>query len=362
MTSEGDKKLKSLASVLENYSFDYFQRLDSDNDFPVQLFDELKLAELLSHEIKSENDFTLFSRMVSLIGEKSVAAALCWVMHNQQFNSLIRLKPDGISYDKLGLIASMTSTYSGKWHGERDKILETDGKKMLIREAPIVSYGRYSDSMIFTFPKVVGESTETWLGLTLTKNCWFDDQNEMLTSVRSTVSEPCELSVSLDEVEYIGPLSTIFSEVFVPIAHIGWMSAYNGGLTGVLSRLRGLIRNSDSVLFKKKISSSSLSKNRLAKAVSIERTNRLIIDGTISSLYSNEGNYSIDINSVKTRVSESLLEAANELDIELGVAYAIMQNDALGLEIYSRDIKAARLMFNNDDVYDLTYKHWLLKM
>ncbi|WP_448511927.1 hypothetical protein [Photorhabdus laumondii] len=349
--------------ILNNYSFEYFQSLDCSGKFPEDFFDELKLNGLLSYEINCEQDFHTFSHIATLIGQKSVAASLCWVMHNQQFNTILRIKPSVLSNQDFGLMASMTSSYGGKWHGDRDKIVQASGEAWIIREAPIVSYVRYSDSVVFTFPKYdENQKVEIWLALTSTKHCSFNDSNELLTAVKSTCSEPSKVHARLSEIEYIGPFHKTFSGIFVPIAHIGWMSAYNGGLRGVLSRLRKLNRNVHSAGSIKKMNHSSLSKNRLAKSVSIEATNQAMIAGTIKSIYSESRQRFIDINAVKTRISEALLETTLELEVELGVSTALKQNDAIGLEMYSRDVRTARLMFNNDDIYELIYKHWILGM
>ncbi|WP_445374641.1 hypothetical protein ACSLVK_00125 [Photorhabdus tasmaniensis] len=363
--------LSEIDCVLEDcYPFEYFQSLDSEGKFPQEFFKTLKEKELLSFVIGGEKEFYVFSEIAEIIGRKSVAAALCWVMHNQQFNIVLKLKPSVLKNNDIGLISSMTSSFGGKWYGERDGIIQYKNKSWVNREAPIVSYARYADSVLFTFPRSVGHKKETWLALASNKYCFTGDVEENLSGVKSTCSEPCKVFAELGNIEFIGSLNDVFSDLFVPIAHIGWMSGYNGGLNGVLSRIRKVSRNGISVSSINKINTSSLSQNRIAKAVSIERTNKSIIQGAIKSLYckSNNNNNnknnqrSIYINSVKTQISETLLEASLGLELELGTSIAMKQCEPTGIEIYSRDVKAARLMFNNDKLYELIYKHWIIGM
>ncbi|MEZ8656720.1 hypothetical protein AB6D60_22385 [Vibrio splendidus] len=357
MNKNNERIISRFRELLDEYPINYFQKLDSESKFPVKFFNDLKEKQLLSIKVNDNNSYHVFSEIASMIGEKSIGSSLCWVMHNQQYNMIIMYDPDFFKDKEQVLLSSMTSSYGGKWIGNNDKIINKGGNNILIREAPIVSYGEHSDSIVFTSHKK-NDDCEVFLAYTNIENCIFTEPEFKLTSVTATASKPCKIDCDLNKITFIGPFNKHFKNTFVPIAHIGWMSAYNGGVKGMMKRLRGEIRSGVNNHLHSRLKSSTLSKHRYAKVFTVTETNGLLIEATINNFLAGNNVKNHILNSVKIKVSESFSDIIGILEQELGYSYALKKNDALGLEMLSRDLKAASLMYNNDALYDINFKHW----
>ncbi|CAI0877423.1 hypothetical protein [Serratia fonticola] len=344
--------------VLENFGMKYFQNCDYEGRFPNDYFDALKSNDALYHLINDYESVCSFSEIASLIGKYSISASLCWVMHNQQSNAIHQLNHPLYCelLSKQCLIASVTSEY-----GERscNALTELDNGLRVERQAPVCSYRTHADFFIVSMRHKDLTSSERYLIL-LPKESITPIDGFHLTSTRSTCSGPINIDILISPQQVIGKLSAVFSSVFVPIGHIGWMSSYHGGLSGVLSKVRSSIRDKNSTLKKKTY--GELFCNRIAQAIALEYINECLICDVMNKIYGISDGYSgLPLNIIKTEVSRNIRNAACLLEDALGSKYIMTPFDELGAEIFCRDARSASLMVHNDMFYRDIFDLWLLK-
>lgn len=335
----------------------YFQTCDYEGRFPSDYFEELKSKNILYHLVTDHESACAFSEIASMIGTFSVAASLCWVMHNQQSNAIYKLnqKLYLLHLSKQSLIASATSEYADT---ECNTITKYINKYKVVRQAPVCSYRNHADIFVLTIKHEELPASERYLIILPKEHVEIIDSFN-LSSTRSTCSGPIEVDNYINSHQVIGKLSTVFSSIFVPIGHIGWMSSYHGGLSGVLLRIRHLIRNKDSALKKKKL--EELFYNRLAQIIALEYINKCLIQDVLGKTYSiSDGYPSLPLNVIKTEISRNIRNAACLLEDALGSKYIMTPFDELGAEMFCRDARAANLMVHNDMFYRNIFELWLL--
>ncbi|WP_434526996.1 hypothetical protein [Photorhabdus asymbiotica] len=346
-------------SILRTFGLKYFQTCDYNNEFPREYFNSLKANNLLYHLITDYESANLFSYIAHLIGQYSISASICWVMHNQQINTIRQLSPK--IYEQLvrdqSLIASVTSEYneiaSNVLSEERDKL-------RVIRSAPVCSYRYDADFFVISMQHKDITPSDRYLVL-LPKEYVKSTSGYPLSSNRSTSSGPIEIDTYINTEQIIGNLSTIFTSTFVPIAHIGWMSSYNGGLEGVLSRIRSSFRKKKSLLSKKL--SDALFRNRISQVIALEYTNRCLIQDCLYKNYSiSDTSRKLSLNVIKTETARNIRNASYLLEEALGLKYTMTPFDEFGAEIFCRDAKSASLMVHNDRFYQDIFDLWILKM
>ncbi|OKB64689.1 hypothetical protein BHU62_21360 [Serratia marcescens] len=351
-------RLKKHDSLLQSFTLEYFQRCDHQGKFPADYFKALKDSDLLYHLIVDHESACAFSEIASLIGGFSVSASLCWVMHNQQCNAIRQL--DEPLYERLqasqSLIASATSEYADAINS----LAQENDRLRVLREAPVCSYRTHADFFAVSMKYKDQTARERYLVL-LPKASVTAVEGFHLSNNRSTCSGPISIDTVIDPQQVIGKVSSVFASTFVPIGHIGWMSSYNGGLSGVLARVRNGARTPKSAL-KEKVSSELFS-NRIAQAVALEYTNRCLIQDTLNKNYGAADHArSASLNVIKTEVSRNIRHAASLLEDALGSKYVMTPFDPLGAEMFCRDARSATLMVHNDMFYREIFDLWLLKL
>lgn len=135
------------------------------------------------------------------------------------------------------------------------------------------------------------------------------------------------------------------------------MSVYTGALGGVLDRLRVFMR--DGKLGDRH--TDRLFRNRISKAVARFHASAALIRDCAELCYSDSNLRPVMLNVVKTQVSEAVLEGGSLLNEALGLTFALGIGDPLGLEIYSRDVRAAPLMVHNDMFHEHLFDQWYTK-
>ncbi|MBC3228685.1 hypothetical protein [Serratia fonticola] len=351
-------KLKKHDSVLQGFGIEYFQRCDYRGEFPEDYFNALKAGDVLYHLITDYESACTFSEIARLIGEFSVSASLCWVMHNQQCNAIHQL--DEALYARLkgsqSLIASATSEYPDTGN----MLSNENGRLRVVREAPVCSSRTHADYFAVSMKYKDQTSKERYLVL-LPKASVAVVEGVHLSNNRSTCSGPIRIDTLIDPKQVIGKVSSVFASAFVPIAHIGWMSSYNGGLGGVLARVRSAARTPKSELRLKV--TTELFSNRIAQAVALEYTNRCLIQDSLDKNYgATAHSRGASLNIIKTEVSRNIRHAASLLEDALGSKYVMTPFDPLGAEMFCRDARSASLMVHNDMFYREIFDLWLLKL
>lgn len=348
---------KAHLSILEALGFKYFQRCDSSTAFPTRYFDRLTEDNLLFHDVVNLESATEFTKIAQLIGTYSVAAGIIWAMHNQQWNTVCALAPEVAKRLRplSPLIASVTSRYRGS---TADKLAPEDSDFRLWREAPICSYRHQAALFLVSVPLRVDTKFEDWLVLLSAEHVEKIGATNVLSAARSTLSGPIRIDSKVPSSTLLGPMSAVHSTVFVPLAHLGWMSVYTGGLSGVLDRLRVFMRDGNM----SNRNEDRLFRSRIAKAVAHFYAAHSLIRDCNTLCFTGEAKRMVMLNVVKTQVSELISEAVEVLTQALGMNFALALDDPLGLELFRRDSAAASLMVHNDLFYDHIFDLWYTKV
>lgn len=352
-----------LQRVCSDFPLAYFQRADADGVFPEAFFSALAHARLLTYDLsRSGNTVAEFATLASAIGESSIAASICWVMHNQQYDCLVRAGKQHLVEDS-DLLASVTTQPEASAVLTRTKYPlrpREDGGYQFLREAPIVSFGHLAKYFIATLNRSP-ESDEVWLCL-LDRSHVRDitQSSSRAEACRSTQNQSMVFEGVLSPDRLLMPLRDVLQSSFGPLAHIGWASAYHGGVMGVLQRLRQQLRGQQS--FRGRPWDHGVLVQRLGAIVG--RMDGCAAFIRLCALQMDQRQalrFGRQMNSLKLFCSTQLSQVVDELKVELGMVYAVTQNDPLGFEILRRDIDCARLMFHNDKIAEYVYNDWFLR-
>jgi len=343
--------------ILEELGLAYFQRCDRLTEAPTRYLERLAESDLLFCDFDDQQSADEFARICELIGRYSVAAGIVWAMHNQQWNMLREIAPTVSREVRAGgqLIASVTSRHRGSFV---DALVPASSGYHLRREAPVCSYRYQAGEFLVAVPHKTELKTEDWLVLVPASDVQKPGEKNVLGVARSTLSGAVSINCTVAAHRVLGPLSSIHSKVFVPLAHLGWMSVYIGGLGGVLDRLRVLMR--DGKLGDRK--EDRLFRSRVSNAVAQYHVGMALVRECARVCFTGVPLRSVMLNVLKTEASVAASKGASALSDALGLRYSLTVGDPLGLETYCRDVRGAALMVHNDLFYEHLFDQWYTKM
>lgn len=350
-----------LDRVLSEYPLAYFQNADTEGVFPEKFFRALGEQDALTYDLTEAGASLIqFARLAARIGEKSIASAICWVMHNQQYDCIVRAGKQHL-VSRKDLIASVTTQPDSALLTRSGYLLEPNaaGGYSFLREAPVVSFGHVADYYVATLSRSA-EYDDVWLCL-LDRSHVREASTEPsnAASCRSTQNQRMLFSGELSAERLLIPMREILKSAFAPIAHVGWMASYYGGVRGVLARHRKQLREKQG--FRGRSWEHPLIVQRVGTMLSKLDACQAFIEYVASGIDDGRSQQlSRHTNSLKSHCSELLSEVVDAMKVELGMSCTIVPGDALGFEMVRRDIDCARLMFHNDKLYEYIYNDWLL--
>ncbi len=368
MTS--DNSLQHWQTFLNQFQSSDFQQEEQSGKFPIHFFDALRQANRLNYNIaESNSSFLTFAAIASQMGELDTGSAICWVMHNQQFNSLVYSNAQHLLQSN-DLIASVTTQpdASATLNKNNFALQQSMTGYQFERDAPIVSYGQHADKFLITLNKARHKDVhDVWLCLADQSHIQqLTPATQSAVSCRTTANVSIRFAGTLSESQLIAPLNRVMASMFIPIAHLGWAGAYLGATRSVIKKLHLLLRRKKSL---RGVNwQDPLLIDRIGDLISRQRACEMILkqaalvcDSALNDKSSdNQLQQQTDLNTLKIYVSEQLLMIRDSLQTLTGSEFSLQVNDALGLERVSRDLQAARLMFHNDKLRQYLFQDWFL--
>ena len=296
------------------------------------------------------------------LGRADLSVAMIFAMHTQQVAAVARFGSDRLRDQVLPGVAagrvylgSVTTEPSGS--GVLDTQSATsivDGDLVVNRSAPVVTGGGHADAFLITMraPHVGHGAVDlVWAGR---------DQLEVQATgewqplgMRATASGGLHLTGRIPSWQVVGSAGgfrTVATQVFAPLAHLGWSAAWLGTAAGASSRvLRHLRSGSGRGRF---APDSELALSRLASVrARLDATHALVRHGvevvrTAEDLA--EPAAQLLLNAVKIRASEDCFAAVEELIELVGLRHGYFGDSETGLERAFRDLRSASLNFAND--------------
>jgi len=353
---------------------EHAQQNDQAAAFPVEALAALRASRLLGLLVPAEyggpgGTLRDLLDITQRLAREDLSVAMIFAMHCQQVAALTRHGGSGLLSRVLPRIAR-GEVYLASVTTERGKGghlltagagLESgrDGTMRLDRDAPIVTGGSHADGFLITM-LAPGATSPTQVSLV-----YADREQLRVTArgqwralgMRGSHSLPLHLTgeVAADQVvgEH-GAFRHIVTEVFGPLAHLGWSASWLGAASGALSRTVCYLRSPEGR--QQRDLGSELLLTRLAKV-------RARVDGVNALLWHTlevcerpgadvtTPSTQLLLNALKITAAEQCFSAVDELVELAGLRHGYLADSPLWLERAFRDLRAASLNYSNDRLY-----------
>jgi alkylation response protein AidB-like acyl-CoA dehydrogenase len=348
------------------------ERTDADSAFPEEALAALRDTGLLGllvpqgHGGLGGSVTDLVNAGIAL-GRADLSVAMIFVMHCQQVAALDRyasaalrdrLLPeiaDGSRY--LGSVTTESAT-GGRLLTATSASQHTDGMLAFDRHAPIVTGGEHADGFLITMraPDATGDHQVSLV---------YADRGQIQVTrtgdwralgMRASDSAPLRLrgTVPLDQVVgKPGAFREIVTQVFAPLAHLGWSAAWLGTAAGSLARVLRVVRDRgsrstfdlDSELL---LSRLARTRGRLETVHALlRRCERIVALAADLS----RPRYQLLLNTLKTTAAENCYAAVDELIAAMGMRHGYLADSPTRLERALRDLRSASLNYNDDRLF-----------
>lgn len=347
--------------------------VDRDARFPREAFDALKAEKLLSAYVPAE-----FGGMGLAIGDVAkicealaqycASTAMIYAMHQIQVACLVHhglstpffrdYMREIVMHQHLVASATTEMGIGGDVRSSICAVKVVDNYFMLEKQAPVISYGAYADSILVTCRRSE-EATRNDQVLVLVRQ---DDCTLKQLSVwdtlgfRGTCSPGFELK-SIGKSEQILPASygEIHAQTQHPVAHILWASLWLGLAADAMNRARQMVRNEA----RKTPGTTPISATRLAEADLVFTSFRGLVLATLAEyerlIYDNDTEafshfgFVVRVNNLKLCASQMVLEVVTRAMVICGIQ-GYRNDSKLTLGRHLRDAMGASLMVNNDRI------------
>lgn len=343
-------------------------RHDGDATFPVEPLEALRRTGLLGLAVPHRlggpgGSLRQILDVGERIGREDLSVALIFVMHCQQVAALVRHATGRLREDLLPRVARgevyLASVTTERGTGGHlltsESALESDDEGLLWidRDAPVVTGAGYADGFLVTM-LAPGAAAPTEVSLV------YADRGQLEVKaagewqplgMRASQSLPVRLLGSVPADQIVGEhggFRAIASDVFGPMAHLGWSACWLGAAAGALSRTVHHLRSAEG----RAKTGSELTLARLARVRSrLESVHALIEHGR--AVYESAEDVSLPrvqslLNTVKVHSAEQTFTAATELVELLGLRHGYMRDSPLWIERTLRDLRSASLNYSND--------------
>ena len=310
------------------------------------------------------------------LGRADMSAAMILVMHCQQvaaidaFGSLaVRaalLPPIAAGHLYLGSVTTEAGT-GGHLFTSESRLGQHDGQLEIDRFAPVVTGGMYADGYLITMqaPDARGPHEVSLVYAARSQVVVRQAGEWAALGMRASHSVPLKLTGTVPVTQLVGHpggFREIATQVFAPMAHIGWSAAWLGAAAGALSRFTGLLRHPDTrggfrLDSELLISRVAQARSRLEAVHGLLRHTIAVVQDS-SDL--SEPRTQILLNALKTTASRECYAAVEELIDAAGMRHGYLASSPTRLEQVLRDLRSAPLNYSNDRLYLASGKLGLL--
>jgi acyl-CoA dehydrogenase len=343
---------------------------DASGEFPLAALAALRASGLLGLLVPAAcgglgGSTTDLVDATARLARTDLSVALIFAMHCQQAATLARYAGDelraavlpALGRGEVYLASVTTQPGSGGGLLTSDSPLRVagDGLVLIDREAPIVTGGARADAFLITM-LAAGATTPGQVSLIYARR---DQLTAEVTGtwdalgMRATGSVPMRLSGTVPASQIVGQpggFRSMVTEVFGPLAHLGWAAAWLGAASGALSRVVGYLRGEEG---RRRFSpQSELLLIRLARVRGRLDTVHSLLRHTVDVLQT-AGDLSAPpvqllVNALKTTAASECFEAVHELVELVGLQRGYLRGSPLYLERVFRDLRSASLNFSSD--------------
>jgi acyl-CoA dehydrogenase len=302
------------------------------------------------------------------LARADLSVALIFAMHCQQAATVVRYARDELRADLLpalgrgDLYLASVTTQRGSGGGllSSDSQLQAvgDGLVRIDRDAPIVTGGSHADAFLIT-TLAPGAATPNQVSLIYARR---DQLTVEVTGgwdalgMRATDSVPMRLSGSVPVAQIVGEpggFRTMVTDVFGPMAHLGWSAAWLGAAAGALSRVVGYLRGTEG---RRRFNpQSELLLIRLARVRARLDTVHGLLRHTLDVIERAEDMsvppVQLLVNALKTTAASECFQSVHELVELVGLQHGYLRGSPLFLERVFRDLRSASLNYSSDRLY-----------
>lgn len=351
---------------------EHLARTDRDAVFPLEALAQMRRTGLLgllvpqTHGGLGGTTDDVVTAGIAL-GRTDLSVAMIFAMHCQQVAAVVRYGSERLRDELLPEIAAgriylaSVTTEAGKGGHlltSESALAAHDGQLLLDRFAPIVTGGEYADGFLVTMQSPAPASPHQ-VSLVYA-------HRDQLTVERSGDWQPLGMrashSVALrltgtlpahHVVGKHGDFRTVVTQVFGPMAHLGWSACWLGTAAGALSRVVKLLRGPQS---RERVNlDSELLLTRLSRArqridavhALLEHTRQVVATaGDLST-----PRVQLLLNGLKITAAEECHRAVEDLVDAVGMRHGYLKDSPTRLEHALRDLRSAALNYSNDRLH-----------
>lgn len=237
-------------------------KVDEQARFPVEAFDALKGASLLSVLVPRELggaglNMSGLAAMCEALGRRCSSTGMIFAMHQIQVACIVRHAPHSEFFrgylrelvEQQRLIASVTSE-AGVGGSTRTSVApiqrRSDGQCQLEKNGTVVSYGEAADDLLITVRRAAdAPPSDQTLVLVRRNQCTLEKTATWDTmGMRGTCSLGYIVNAIFPEAQIVpAPFADISAQTMVPFAHLLWGATWLGIATDAVARARAYVRD-----------------------------------------------------------------------------------------------------------------------
>ncbi|MGW1375999.1 acyl-CoA dehydrogenase family protein [Streptomyces sp. NPDC002446] len=362
-------RLAEVAEVTE----EHLAHTDRAAEFPADALAALRRTGLLGLLVPAEygglgGTVRDLVTAAQTLGRSDMSVGMIFAMHCQQTAALVGHGGELLCKELLPRIAAgeiylaSVTTEAGKGGhllSAQAQLADDDGYLAIDRFAPIVTGGDRADGFLITMRSPGADATTHEVSLVYAHR----DQLDITASgdwqpmgMRASHSLALNLTGRVPDRQVVGEhgaFHRIATEVFGPLAHLGWSAVWLGTAAGALSRVLRLLRSPagrarfdmGSELLLTRISRS---RQRLDTVHALlQQTLRTVESGADLSVPARQ----LQLNALKITAAEECLAAVDGLITALGLRHGYLQDSPTRLELALRDLRSAPLNYSNDRLH-----------
>ena len=350
--------------------------VDRQARFPVEAIKAMRAARLLSAYVPAEYggmglNIIEISRICEALGQYCGSSAMIYAMHCIQVASIVHHAQDSSYFrrylrEMVGeqrLIASAT-TEIGTGGDLRSSVcaIEVDGDCFtLIKKAPVISYGQYSDDLLLTCRRSAEAPASEQLMVMVRQGEYATEplSNWDTMGFRGTCSSGFTvMSHGATDQILPTPFGDILAQTMHPYSHIVWGALWTGIAANAVNQARAFVRTEA----RKTPGETPISAIRLAEVDLVLQEMRhnvyglareyheLLTGGGLGQIHGY--GFSIRTNNLKLSCSQRIVDIVGRSLLICGIA-GYRNDSKFSLSRQLRDSYGAALMVNNDRITKL---------
>ena len=368
--------LERAARLADEVAAVWADEVDAEARFPREAVDAMRSERLLSVAVPRElggEGLSLqeVSQIARVIGTRCAASGMIFAMHQTQIYSLVKHgNTEALrefveeTVDKQLLLASATTELGigGDVSRSYCAVEDLGGHLLLIKNAPVISYGEHSDAIVVTARRTPeSQPNDQVLVVCRTPDLTLERTTEWNTlGLRGTCSLGYILrATSTPEMVADVPYSDISTHTMLPVSHVVWSSVWLGIADAAVEKARKYVR----AAARKQPGVTSPGALRLAEVAASAQQFADLVDASARrydrAVQAEEGSadfeatgavgFSLAMNNLKVTTSTAVVEIVGQTMLICGIS-GYREDTEFSLGRHLRDAHGAAVMVNNDRI------------